>query len=95
MTPALLIYALLLAAVVIVVSAGQREEVGKGGGRMPDIACCKWCGRPEAGNPGDYYHEKQCHRRDVLRRIEEAKRAGVHRDTALERELAEALYAGD
>jgi len=56
---------------------------------------CRWCGRPDEGNAGDYYHEKRCHRWNVLRRIEAAKKAGVHHDTALERELAEASYTGD
>ena len=64
---------------------------------MIDIACCKWCGRPEAGNAGDYYHEKACHRWDVLRRMEELEKGGGSPEdwAVLERELAEASYTGD
>ena len=59
---------------------------------------CRWCGRPERGNPGDYYHEKQCHREDVIRRMEIAKKVTGDDNISmekLERELAEASYTGD
>lgn len=36
---------------------------------------CKWCGEKNSGDGiADYYHEKRCHRSDVLRRIDEAKK---------------------
>ena len=61
------------------------------------IGHCPWCGREDAGNAGDYYHEKDCHRRDVLRRMDILEQHGG--DDAimgrLERELAEASYTGD
>lgn len=64
---------------------------------MGDVSCCKWCGRPEEGNPGDYYHEMQCHRKDVLRRMEEmSMRGGTEYEMEkLERELFQASYTGD
>jgi hypothetical protein len=57
---------------------------------------CQWCGRENENNPGDYYHEKACHRTDVLRRMdsEKAKRDSNLMDE-LERELARASYVGD
>ncbi len=54
---------------------------------------CKWCGREDEGNPGDYYHEKECHRKDVLRRMK-VPQSGEEMEK-LERELAEASYTGD
>lgn len=51
---------------------------------------CRWCGRPDENNPGDYYHEKSCHRKDVLRRMREEGET-----EALQRELHEASYTGD
>ena len=60
---------------------------------------CRWCGRQDENNPGDYYHEKACHRRDVTRRMDEAERRGVDKMSRewerLERELFEASYTGD
>ena len=52
---------------------------------------CKWCFRTGEGNAGDYYHEHECHAKDVRRRLalnsDERKR--------LEAELEEAEYVGD
>lgn len=31
---------------------------------------CPFCERQNEGNPSDHYHRHECHRRDVLRRIE-------------------------
>ena len=58
---------------------------------------CRWCGRPDEGNAGDYYHEKQCHRQDVLRRMDELSMRGgtFYEMEKLQRELAEASYTGD
>ena len=60
---------------------------------------CKWCGRANEDNPGDYYHEKDCHRRDVLRRLKQARFDGVGDDSPtiqrLERELERASNTGD
>lgn len=61
---------------------------------------CPWCKAEMPDNPGAYYHESACHRRDVLRRIEEAEREGAGADTyqklaRLERELEAASYVGD
>jgi len=60
--------------------------------RQGVITHCPWCGREAAGNVSDYYHEKDCHRRDVLRRMESAEASEM---LALDRELAEASYTGD
>ena len=51
---------------------------------------CKWCGRKNEGNPGDYYHEMACWRDDVIRRMEIEGRT-----EALKRELFRASYTGD
>lgn len=62
-----------------------------------DPNTCPWCGRENEGNAGDYYHEKDCHRRDVLRRMDELSQRGgtKYLMEQLERELAEAAYTGD
>lgn len=63
---------------------------------MSESRECRWCKRPEEGNAGDYYHEKDCHRRDVLRRMEDAEKRGDHAAIErLERELFRASYTGD
>jgi len=51
---------------------------------------CKWCGREDEGNAGDYYHKHACHARDVLRRIEIEGRT-----PELLRELESARNVGD
>lgn len=60
---------------------------------------CRWCGRKDEDNPGDYYHEKDCHRKDVLRRMDALDAVGVGdldpRREHLERELFAASYTGD
>lgn len=57
---------------------------------------CKWCGRPEEGNPGDYYHEMGCWRADVCRRLDLAEEAQDHDAIErLSRELFRASYTGD
>ncbi len=57
---------------------------------------CKWCGRPEEDNPGDYYHEMACWRSDVLRRIELAENERDYdKLDRLGRELFRASYTGD
>ena len=59
---------------------------------------CRWCGQKDEGNAGDYYHEKACHRRDVIRRMEELEAAGdfnSQKMERLERELFLASYTGD
>ena len=64
---------------------------------ITDPGRCPWCNRESEGNPGDYYHEKQCHRWDVLRRMEELELGGGTPEQweALERELGKASYTGD
>jgi len=67
------------------------------------MSCCKFCGRPDENNPGDYYHYHDCWSDDVLRRLEAAKaralKAGAVGPTSeirkLERELEQARYVGD
>jgi hypothetical protein len=56
----------------------------------PEYSKCRWCGRQKKGNAGDYYHEKACHRRDVIRRMEIEGRT-----KELERELEKASDTGD
>ena len=57
---------------------------------------CRWCGQVEAGNAGDYYHEKDCHRRNVLARIDVAKLTDDQDEIdKLRRELHIASYTGD
>jgi len=55
---------------------------------------CRYCGRPEEGNPGDYYHEKQCERRDILLKMEAPNLSDSARER-LERRLHAASYTGD
>lgn len=55
---------------------------------------CRWCGRANEGNAGDYYHEKDCHRKDVLRRLDLARGRGESTE-ALKEELERASYTGD
>ncbi len=63
---------------------------------MSTDAKCRWCGQLENGNPGDYYHEKACHRKDVLRRMSVIEGQGdIEAMGRLERELFEASYTGD
>lgn len=56
---------------------------------------CRWCGRFEEGNAGDYYHEKECHRRDVVRRMDSTDPDDLEAMAKLEQELFEASYTGD
>jgi hypothetical protein len=57
---------------------------------MAETNQCRWCGRPDKGDAGDFYHEKTCHRKDVLRRMEEEGET-----EALKSELWQASYTGD
>lgn len=63
---------------------------------------CRWCGKEFDYDAGYYYHEHECHARDVRRRIKLLKdghiRAiGVYEAarTKLQVELEEAEYVGD
>lgn len=57
---------------------------------------CPWCGRERANNPGDYYHEKDCQRRDAIRRRDEARAAGdTEAIKQIEAEIEAASYVGD
>jgi len=57
---------------------------------------CPYCGHPDEGNAGDYYHEKECERRDVLRRLDAARADGNAAEiTRLRRELEAVSYVGD
>lgn len=64
-----------------------------------DVSECKFCGQPNEGNVGDYYHYHECWQRDVYRRIDEAKSAGVQEHDPemlrLRRELERASEVGD
>ena len=63
------------------------------------VVTCKWCKAEMPDNPGAYYHEMDCHRRDVLRRMNDAEARGVDKCggeyVRLERELFRASYTGD
>lgn len=54
---------------------------------------CRFCGRKQEGNAGDYYHEKSCHSKDVLKRLKEE--TDPNKIRILKRELELARYVGD
>lgn len=60
------------------------------------MSCCPYCGRSDEGNPGDYYHHKDCEARALREKLAEAERAC---DEEAIQELREALerarYVGD
>ena len=57
---------------------------------------CKWCGRPGTTDGiGDYYHRKDCYRRDVIRRLDESDPTDAAGRVALLRELDRASNTGD
>lgn len=61
------------------------------------IGKCKFCGRDNENNPGDYYHYHYCWSKDVLKRIEQLKATKFDpiEMQKLERELEMARYVGD
>ena len=60
------------------------------------LDACPYCGRPDKDKPGDYYHRKECERRNVLKRLDAAKAAGdTEAIKKLRRELEAASYVGD
>ena len=71
------------------------SKLGKKGVGVTTVIRCKWCGKPEEGNAGDYYHEMACHRKDVLRRIDKADPNDLSLMARLQRELFRASYTGD
>ena len=60
---------------------------------------CRYCKASMPDDAGAFYHEKDCHRRDVQRRMDEAEaRPGGYRPgerASLEREMGRAMYTGD
>ncbi|MEK9726449.1 MAG: hypothetical protein VW405_23605 [Rhodospirillaceae bacterium] len=64
----------------------------------PPTTTCPWCNREMVADPGAYYHEKDCHRRDVQRRMDEARRTLGEDSGAMLRlreELDMVSYVGD
>jgi len=60
------------------------------------MSCCKYCGREDEGNAGDYYHQKDCEARHLFQAINDQK-ASLSREqlTKLEKQLEQARYVGD
>lgn len=61
------------------------------------LTTCKWCKTVMPDDAGAYYHEADCHRKDVLRRMKLAEEQGASASVMakLERELYRASYTGD
>jgi len=53
---------------------------------------CRFCGRENEGNAGDYYHYHSCWAQDVLKRMDSATPEQLPK---LRRELEQARYVGD
>lgn len=57
---------------------------------------CKYCGREDEGNAGDYYHQKDCEARHLSRTINEQGASLSQEELAkLEKRLEQARYVGD
>lgn len=57
---------------------------------------CKYCGREDEGNAGDYYHQKDCEAKHLSQIIHDQKASLSREELAkLKRQLEQARYVGD
>ena len=56
---------------------------------------CKWCGLVIKFDPGGYYHEKECHVRDINARMKEVQPDDEEAIPKLRQEMEIAVLVGD